>query len=162
MIASLHFLSIKQTSLNIKLTVLLIIGTFWIQAVSGQDTVRYYGILSNGLIYESFELYSDSTFKWQNEYDLSWQEFGSYERKGNKLTLNHYIKFQRPFTMRVTDSIAIVERAFRITNYEFSDSTIFKLNDQNKRVRKIKDNSLRKKWSWLFGHWHGIRFKTIT
>jgi hypothetical protein len=106
-------------------------------------------------------LYPDSTFKWENEYDLSWQEFGLYERKGDKLTLNHYIKFHRPFTMTVRDSISRMSRAFRTTNYEFANHKLYKLNEQKIRVKKIKDKSIRIKWSWLFGYWHNLRFEKI-
>jgi hypothetical protein len=144
---------------NHKALVLLSIGNCTIQDLPGQDTVRYIGVLSNGLIYESFELYPDFTFKWENEYDLSWKEFGLYEKKGNKLTLTHFIKFYNPITMTVADSIAIIGTAFRISNYEISGDKLYKLNDQNKRVRKIKETSLRKKWSWLFGNRYKLLFK---
>ena len=132
-LAAIHCPKFKQTFLDLKPTILLIIGIIWIQAIRGQDTLKYNGILSNGIVYESIELYPDSTFKWENEYDLSWQEFGTYERKGNKLTLNYYIKLNRPNTMAVADSIALVNKPFRTTNYEFSDNNLYKLNDQNKR-----------------------------
>ncbi|UAB82317.1 hypothetical protein INR76_06035 [Marixanthomonas sp. SCSIO 43207] len=117
-----------------------------------QDTIVYKGILRNTFLIETIELYSDSTFKWTNEYDLSWSEYGKYKIAENKLILDHYIFSVYPETMSLKDSIATLEKPTQTRILEIENNRIYPMSDKGKRITKMKDPYFRRKWGWLFGN----------
>lgn len=98
-----------------------------------QDTLRWVSMLDDVLLYESIELYPNATFKWTSEYDLSFSETGTYEQKGKLLTLT--------FSHSKTK---ISVKKFLIEGEE-----MYLLNEKGKKVRLIKDSSVKTPWSWL-------------
>jgi len=116
-----------------KLITILIFITFgFLSKISAQDTIRYVGKLDDLLIYESIELYSDSTFKWTSEYDLSWSEYGKYKLSEQKLTLNFNESGEN-----------------KIKTYEIEKDKMYLLDKNGLKVKKLKDKSFKTKWSWL-------------
>lgn len=84
------------------------------------------------MIYESIELYSDSTFKWTSEYDLSWSEFGEYKLTDYILILN----FNETCGNKV--------KTFMIEN-----DKMYMIDNKGNRIERIKDKSVKNKWSWF-------------
>jgi hypothetical protein len=84
------------------------------------------------LIYESIELYSDSTFKWTSEYDLSWSEFGNYKLSDQTLILN--------FNETAGN---------KVKTYMIENDKMYLIDKSGKKVKKIKDKSVKFKGSWL-------------
>lgn len=56
------------------LIILIFLSVGFSSKTFAQDTITHIGKLDNFLIFESIELYPDSTFKWASEYDLVWSE----------------------------------------------------------------------------------------
>jgi len=120
--------------------------------LSAQDTIVYKGILRNDFLLETIELYPDRTFKWTNEYDLTWSEYGKYQIADNKLTLNHYIFSDYPKTMSLKDSISKIEKPSQTRIFEIENNRIYPLTKKGKRITKMKDPYYRRKWSWILGN----------
>ena len=116
-----------------------------------QDTNKYNGILGDNLLYESIELYPDSTFKWTSEYDLSFSSYGQYSIEDNRLLLNHYFDWGKPKTMTVADSIATMNKPTKSDLFIMGDGKMYRTNNSGKKKMRIKDRSLKTPWSWLFG-----------
>ena len=113
------------------LTILIFITIGFLSKSFAQDTIRYVGKLDDFLIYESIELYSDSTFKWTSEYDLSWSEFGKYKLSDQILILN----FNET-------------RGIKVKTYMIENDKMY-LIDKGRKVKKIKDKSVKSKLSWI-------------
>lgn len=114
----------KLITILIFITIGLSIKTF------AQDTIRYVGKLDDFLIYESIELYSDSTFKWTSEYDLSWSEFGEYKLTDQILILN----FNETWGNKVK-------------TYMIENDKMYMLDNKGNKIERSKDKSVKKKWS---------------
>ena len=119
---------------------------------AAQDTIRYNGIIGDRLLYESIELYPDSTFMWTSEYDLSFSSYGKYEMEKNHLRLNHYIDLIKPKTMNIADSIATMEKPIRSETFIMRNEKMYRTDNRGNKKKRIKDRSLKSSWSWLFGH----------
>jgi len=117
-----------------------------------QDTIRYNGIIANRLLYESIELYPDSTFKWTSEYDLSFSSYGKYYIDDNRLKLDHYIDWIKPKTMTLADSIATIDKPTKSDILIMADEKMYRTNDQGKKKKRVRDRSLKTPLSWLLGH----------
>ncbi len=125
-----------------KLITILIFITIGFSIKSfGQDTIRYVGKLDDLLIYESIELYSDSTFKWTSEYDLSWSEFGEYKLSDQILILN----FNETWGNKVK-------------TYVIENDKMYMLDNKGNKIERIKDKSVKLKWSWLRNGHHKFYF----
>ncbi|WP_438423732.1 hypothetical protein [Aquimarina macrocephali] len=134
--------------LNI-LTLILILnyGDFY-----GQDTIKLKGHLRETFLLESFEMYPDKTFKWTNEYDLSWSEYGEYKIEKNKLIFDFYIWMWKPTSMSIRDSIAKTPKILNTRIFEIEGKRVYPITEKGKRIIKMKDPYYRRKWSWLFGN----------
>lgn len=113
------------------LTILIFIIAGFLSKTSAQDTIRYISKLDGFLIYDSIELYSDSTFKWTSEYDLSWSEYGKYKLSDQILILN----FNETGGNKVKTYIIETDKMY--------------LTEKGKKATKIKDKSVKTKWSWI-------------
>ena len=123
--------------------------------LNAQDTIRYIGFINKTLMYESIELYSDKTYKWTSEFDLSYDEFGKYEIANDSLILNTYIDFTKPKTMSIADSIKLISSKWdnrRFSKYIIEGNKMFRTNPKGRKIQRIKIKSL---GTWLTGH----RFK---
>ena len=120
--------------------------------VFAQDTIVYQGVLRGDFLIETIELYPDSTFKWTNEYDLTWSEYGQYKIADNKLTLNHFIFSDYPETMSLRDSISTIEKPTQTRLLEIEKNRIYPLTEKGKRKTKMKDPYFKRKWGWLLGN----------
>jgi len=114
------------------LTILIFISTGFLSKTFAQDTIRYVGKLDDFLIYESIELYSDSTFKWTSEYDLSWSEFGKYKLLDQILILN----FNE-------------SGGNKVKTYMIENDKMYLLDNSGRKIKKIKDKSVKTKRSWI-------------
>ena len=123
------------------LTILIFITIGFTSKTIAQDTIRYVGKLDDFLIYESIELYSDSTFKWTSEYDLSWSEFGKYKLTDQILILN----FSETWGNKVK-------------TYMIEDDKMYMLDNKGNKLERIEDKSIKKKWSWLRNERHKFYF----
>ena len=117
-----------------------------------QDTMVYKGILRGDFLLETIELYPDSTFKWKNEYDLTWSEYGSYKIVDNKLILKHFIFSDYPETMSLKDSISKIQKPTKTRILEMENNRIYPITNKGKRMTKMKDPYFRRKWGWLLGN----------
>jgi hypothetical protein len=116
-----------------RLFAILILTTIgFLSKTHAQDTIKYIGKLDGFLIYESIELYSDSTFKWTSEYDLSWSEFGKYKLSDQILILN----------FNETDGN-------KVKSYMIENDKMYLIDKSGKKVKKIKDKSVKFKGSWI-------------
>ena len=132
-----------------RLTVFLIIlSVFGFQKLSAQDTTRYLGIIAEEIVYESFELYPNSKFKWTSEFDLSWSEYGFYEIENDTLTLCFHNSIS---IEEITSNSA---KCSKIMVFIKEANSLIQISPSGKRISRIKDKSIRTKWSWLFGHEH--------
>lgn len=111
---------------------MIFITTGFISKTFAQDTIKYIGKLDNYLIYETIELYSDSTFKWTSEYDLSWSEFGKYTLTDQILTLN----FNEA-------------GGNKVKTYMIGNDKMYLIDKSGNKVKKIKDKSVKIKVSWI-------------
>ena len=117
-----------------------------------QDTIRYNGIIADRLLYESIELYPDSTFKWTSEYDHSFSSYGKYYIDDNRLKLDHYIDWIKPKTMTLADSIATIEKLTKSDILVMVDERMYRTDDRRKKKKRVKYRSLKTPLSWLLGH----------
>ena len=117
----------------------------------GQKTIKYQGVLKSMFLIETIELYDDNTFKWSNEYDLSWNEYGLYEIKNKQLVLDYYIFNDYPKKMSLKDSIKTVKVKLNTRIFDIEEERIYPLNNKGRRVKKMKNCYFRTRWSWLFG-----------
>lgn len=117
-----------------------------------QDTIVYKGILRGDFLLETIKLYPDSTFKWTNEYDLTWSEYGKYKIAENKLVLKHFIFSEYPETMSLKDSISQIEKPSKTRIFKIENNRIYPITEKGKRITKIKDPYYRRKWGWLLGN----------
>jgi hypothetical protein len=145
--------NMKKPSKNrfISIAVLTIIVSM---GMSGQDTVRYYGIVNNDLLYEKIELYPGGTFKWSSEYDLSWDEHGIYEFKNNLLELNFYLVMDYPKTMTLKDSIRHINSPKKTEILIAENDLLYRQSESGQKVTRIVDKSIKTHWSWINGHRH--------
>ena len=114
------------------LTILIFVATGFLSKTIAQDTIRFVGKLNGFLIYESIELYSDLTFKWTSEYDLSWSEFGNYKLKDQILTLN----FNET-------------GGNKVRTYVLENDKMYLIDKSGRKVKRIKDKSLKFKGGWI-------------
>ncbi|MFA5620180.1 MAG: hypothetical protein WDA08_07750 [Weeksellaceae bacterium] len=102
---------------------------------------------------ESFTLYPDNTFKWTNEFDLSWDEYGLYKIENNKLTLDYYILFDFPSTMSLKDNISTVPEAEKSIILEMEEDKLYYVGENGKRLpTMLKFPFCKRKWGWLIGN----------
>lgn len=120
-----------------RIVLLLIILSLNITTGYSQETSKYQGLLKGGLLIESIELYSNGTFKWTSEYDLSWSENGTYELNKDSLILSY--DAQSPKT----------------EEYLIKELALIKLDEKGKQMKWRKEKSIKTRWSWIYGH----RFK---
>ena len=125
----------------------LLFATSWISAQESQDTIRYEGIVSV-MLYESIELYSDNSFKWTSEYDLSWSEYGIYKIKQDTLILQYY-GFDN---IDIDTSESINESPSKTEYFLIGDNQIYRLNKRGRKIKRRRDKSFKYKMSCLFGH----------
>ena len=123
--------------------ILILITIGFLSKIHAQDTIKYVGKLDGFLIYESIELYSDSTFKWTSEYDLSWSEFGKYKLSDQTLTLN----FNE-------------SGGNKVKTYTIENDKMYLINN-GRKVKKIKDKSVKSKWSWIRFGKHDYSFYQV-
>jgi len=145
----------SKTKENFKILFIIIILCSISMSINSQnlDTIRYDGIL--GIMhYESIELYPNNRFKWSQEYDLSWSEFGTYELSIRKLTLKYFYLSEEQFK----DSIEI-KNPYRVETFLIEGNQLYRLNHKGKKIKRIRDKSYKTKWSWLLGHKYRIRKK---
>ena len=122
-----------------------------------QDTVKYYGILSDTFLYETFELYPDNTFKWTSEYDLNFSKYGSYRIENNILTLNYDLEPTNSDGISGNHSMqSLCKAAPQKECYAIKRNRLILLNENGDKVRRRKDRSFRKGLSWIFGHKYRI------
>ncbi|WP_330096234.1 hypothetical protein [Flagellimonas taeanensis] len=140
----------RKTKNILKIFTLILIFNFL--KSYGQDTIRLKGLLRETFLLESFELYPDKTFKWTNEYDLSWSEYGEYKIENNILTLDFYIFLWEPTSMSIKDSIAESPKKLNTRIFEIGGKRVYPITEKGKRIIKMKDPYYRRKWSWLFGN----------
>jgi predicted TPR repeat methyltransferase len=122
-----------------KLLFLLLISN---QMLFGQDTLKYQGFLAQILLIKSIELYPEGTFKWTSEYDLTWSETGEYELSNDTLVLNYLNRDKKE-------------------TYIKKHSGLIKLDKNGVPVRRVKDKSLRTKWSWLRAYRHNYEIRKV-
>lgn len=116
-----------------RLFAILILTTIgFLSKTYAQDTIKYVGKLDGFLIYESIELYSDSTFKWTSEYDLSWSEFGKYKLSDQTLIL-----------------IFNETSGNKVKTYMIENDKMYLVDKSGKKVKKIKDKSVKFKGCWI-------------
>jgi len=139
---------------NERIIAVLILALITSFTLLGQDTIKYKGLVHNSLLYESFELYPDSTFKWTLEYDLSWDEYGKFKFEGNLLVLDYYIFFDYPKTMSIKDSIRHVYTPDRTEVFIVEDNLLYRKSVSGKKIKRMKFPSLRTRWSWIYCHRH--------
>jgi hypothetical protein len=125
-----------------RLFAILILTTIgFLSKTYAQDTIKYVGKLDGILIYESIELYSDSTFKWTSEYDLSWSEFGKYNLSEQTLILN----FKET-------------AGNKVKTYMIENDKMYLIDNKGNKVKRVKDKSVKLKWSWLKNGRHKFYF----
>lgn len=117
-----------------------------------QDTIVYKGILRGDFLLETIELFPDSTFKWTNEYDLTWSEYGNYKIADKKLILKHFIFLDYPETMSLNDSISKIDKPTKTRILEIENNRIYPVTEKGERITKMKDPYFRRKWGWLLGN----------
>jgi hypothetical protein len=139
------------------LYILSLILTTITNNVFAQDTVRYNGILKGFLLYESIELYTDGTFKWTSEYDLSWSEYGLYKVTNETLLLNYY-----PGINKISKEISVSEKPIKVEEFEIYQNKLYLLDQNGHRIKKRKDKSIKTKWSWIYGNRHKYEIKKIS
>ena len=147
---------IKQTMRQFCRYTLILIGFCCSNKLFGQDTIIYRGF-ADRILYESIELYTDKTFKWTSEYDLSLSEYGLYEIDNNSLQLKYFIKFNYPKTMSLKDSIILIENPIKIENFKLDKEHLYRLNKSGREIHRISDNSIRTCWSLIFGHKYELK-----
>jgi hypothetical protein len=108
----------------------------------GQDTLKYQGFLAQILLIKSIELYPEGTFKWTSEYDLTWSETGEYELSNDTLVLNYLNRDKKE-------------------TYIKKHSGLIKLDKNGVPFRRVKDKSLRTKWSWLRAYRHNYEIRKV-
>ena len=147
----LSFMSIRQSLI----LTLAFTFSFSVKCIS-QDTIIYQAIVDRSLIYETIELYPDSTFKWTSEYDLSWNEYGFYTTDNKYLHL-YYISRIEPFEHnKLSDSTFFYQNIIKEENYLIGSESIYKLDHSGKMIKRIRDKSFKTNWSWLVGHRYEI------
>lgn len=107
--------------------------------------------MNDALLYESFELYPDSTFRWTSEYDLTFHQFGKYEISGDRLILRFYSSLSKEDLDKSAAEL-IREEIFLLEGLK-----IYRLNKKGMKNRRITDKSIRSPWSFLLGHKYRIR-----
>lgn len=118
--------------------------------VYGQDTINYRGLVildkakkkTELLRYESVTLYPDGKATWRSEYDLAFEEHGTYFIEDDILTLNLYYQLETPGSLPDAKS-----KPGRVLRYKMISDQLYILNDKGKIVKRIKDRSL-KAWPW--------------
>jgi hypothetical protein len=134
---------------------IILISTILIPRILfGQDTVVYKGFLKETFPIETIELYPDSTFKWTNEFDISWDEYGKYELKNNQLILDSYLIALYPSSMSLKDSISFLSKVIDRKIYDIENERIYPLDDKGKRIIKFKHPYYKKKRQWIWGNKH--------
>ncbi len=116
-----------------------------------QDTIRYSGFVGGILLYESIELYSDSTFKWKSEYDLKWSETGNYIISNGKLYLNY---FSGSGTNKPKEPT-------RTEIFYIEENKLYRLDDIGRRIKKLKDKSIKIKSGLHFGHKYKYEIRRV-
>ena len=125
------------------ITILIFIATGFLSKTIAQDTIKFVGKLDGFLIYESIELYSDLTFKWTVDYDLLWSEFGKYKLSEQTLTL-HFNE----------------TGGNKVRTYMIENDKMYLIGKSGKKVKKIKDKSMKFKGDWIrFGKHHYCFYK---
>jgi len=136
---------------SIKKYCLTIFLIFTISLIKAQDTITYIGKL-DVMLYESIELYPDSTFKWTSEYDLSWSEYGFYSINDGILKLDFYINFSDKSSELEPD---------KIKKYQLVNDKMYLLDSKGKVIKKIQDKSFRTKRSWFRNGQHKYTFYKV-
>lgn len=121
----------------ISTAVFLVIG-FMSISVFAQETVKYSSFLDNVLLYETIELYPDSTFKWTSEYDLQWSEYGTYKIKGSELILSY-------------------KEASKTELFEVDGPHLYRIKKNGRRIKKVKDKSVKGSGFLRYKHAYVIR-----
>ena len=111
--------------------------------VSAQDTVKYVGLIDNKLIYESLELYSNKTFMWMSEFDLSYARYGNYHYINDTLILSFYIDFNKPKTMSIQDSIKTIHFPITISKLIVERDKMYKTNHNDRKIKRIREPGLK-------------------
>lgn len=119
------------------------------QKIYSQDTINYVGYLKGRVVLESFEFFEDKTYKWTNEFDLLWSEYGKYSIESNRLILESYIYEKYPKTMTLKDSIEKTDKVIRKRVYELESDRLFLLDNNGNRILRTKDTFIRRRWDWL-------------
>jgi hypothetical protein len=120
--------------------------------VRAQDTVKYVGLIDNRLIYESLELYTNKTFMWMSEFDLSYARYGNYHYINDTLILSFYIDFNKPKTMSIPDSIKTIPFPIMVSKLIVDKDKMYRTNNNGRKIKRIREPGLKTRWNWIFGH----------
>jgi len=139
---------------------------FIVKIPAQSDTVVYYGIMDYGVLFESIELYPDSTFKQVLDYEAPyWYYYGLYELSGNELILTTYLHPISTISEKMTLSEMMVNmrdenvEPLSITKYKIRDNYMWKLDEEGHEIRTVKDEDLMIRQSWLNGQDHPLYYR---
>ena len=150
----------KTMTSRLKLILFVILMTKILSDSFGQDTIIYQGIVNRKLLYETINLYPDKTFKRTSEYDLKWSEYGIYSIENNYLKLTYKFGGKKN-SESGKDSVSKAEKTNKTEKFLIENIYLYRLTDSGKKIRRIKDQSIRTNWSWLIGHNYEIKKVTI-
>ena len=125
-----------------------------------QDTTKYYGVLGS-FLYETIELYPDSTFKWTRNYDLCWSDYGLYETNKSILKLKFKLESSFPKTMSLRDTLVRIDTVLFVRNFLIDKSRFYCLDSKGKKVKWLKNDFFDNNWSWLTFGYHRLRYKKM-
>lgn len=144
----------------------LYFSVFIVKTQAQSDTVVYYGVMNYGVLFESIELYPDSTFKKVLDYEAPyWYYYGLYELSGNELKL---ISYMHPISS-ISETLTLYEMIVKmregnveplsIIKYKVLDNYMWELDEEGNEIRTIKDEDLTIRQSWLNGQRHLLYYR---
>lgn len=144
----------------------LYFSVFIVKTQAQSDTVVYHGVMNYGVLFESIELYPDSTFKKVLDYEAPyWYYYGLYELSGNELKL---ISCMHPISS-ISETLTLYEMIVKmregnveplsIIKYKVLDNYMWELDEEGNEIRTIKDEDLTIRQSWLNGQRHPLYYR---
>ena len=144
----------------------LYFSVFIAKTQAQSDTVVYHGVMNYGVLFESIELYPDSTFKQVLDYEAPyWYYYGLYELSGNELKL---ISYMHPISS-ISETLTLYEMIVKmregnveplsIIKYKVLDNYMWELDEEGNEIRTIKDEDLTIRQSWLNGQRHPLYYR---
>lgn len=101
----------------------------------------YHAIYHGRFLLESFEFYPDDTFKWTNQNDIMWSEYGTYKSIDNELTLTFFKISNVPEDMTIKECIPTNAKPSKTTVYEIENDRIYPLTIDGARITKLKNHN---------------------